>query len=79
MIPFTSLPIAERQAKVNALLVPAVKRLPLKIRRNPYVMGDVVRGVWAELTIGSHLTQAGIIRGARNSFRLLGGTPATPL
>ena len=70
---FTSLPVAERQAKVNALLVPACKRLPLRIKRNPAIMGDLVRDVWAELKIGSRVTQAGIIRMARNQERLLAG------
>ena len=63
---FNTLPVAERQLQVNAVLVPATKRLPLRIRRNNTVMGQVVKFVWDSLKNGQKLTQAAVQKAARS-------------
>ena len=62
---FNSLPLAERQAKVNALLADVTKRLPLRVRRNAKVMGALVKTVWAKLKADSRVTRTALARLAR--------------
>ena len=64
---FNTLPVAERQLQVNSVLVPAVKRLPLRIRRNASVMGQTVKFVWDGLKNGHKLTQAAVRKAARGA------------
>lgn len=67
MIPFNNLPVADRQAQVNALLIPATKRLPKAVKRNAIAMGAAVKFVWASLqTQTKPPSQAAIMRQARS-------------
>jgi len=64
---FTSLPVADRQVQLNAVLVPAVKRLPLRIRRNHAIMGSLTKFTWELFnTAPKKVTQASLIKHGRS-------------
>ena len=62
---FNTLPVADRQAAVNAVLVPATQRLSKRVRRNPAVMGKLVAFVWSQFKADAKLTKTAVIRQAK--------------
>jgi hypothetical protein len=72
---FNELSVADRQAAVNAVLVPATKLLPARIRRNPAVMGKVVAFVWTQFKTGVKVTKTAIARQAKSLEASIAATP----
>ena len=63
--PFEDLSLAQKQAAVNAVLIPAARRLPKRFRTRPKIMGPLVAYVWEAFKSGQTPTQADLLRRAK--------------